>query len=524
MAASSSSSQFVFVLLANVALGASGCGVFGAGEPSASNEPELAIPNRKATAVDGPANTSELTNELGVFVATTGVGTADGTREHPLASIQEGIKLGTHLGKRVYVCTGTYREALVVAESISIIGGLDCTKNEWRAGAGRTRIEAPSSPAVRAKDIVSPTRLEGLDIVAPDATAASGSSIGLLAERASALVIARSKIAAGNAMDGADGVDGTQLQSSPSATGANAVWAAKCVAGSTCTTILKTGVVLKSTGAAGGTNVCDGNPAHVAEAGGNGGSGGLWEPYNDVAHFIFRPYAENQSNVAEPGASRTGAAGADGSDGTSAARIGTFSNEGYVPANGTVGKDGAPGFGGSGGAGRQPDPDIDPTSALVGANDVWRGFGGAGGGAGGCPGLAGTAGAGGGASIAALLIESALTFDGSELVSARGGSGGKGSFGSGATAGGRPGNNPYFSMLSGSSGGRGGLAGVSGNGGSGPSIAIAHRGPAPTVRNGSKATPGPGGAALDARSRVVLDVTKTIPATATGISKDILPL
>ena len=75
-----------------------------------------------------------------------------------------------------------------------------------------------------------------------------------------------------------------------------------------------------------------------------------------------------------------------------------------------------------------------------------------------------------------------------------------------------------------SDGGRGGAPGVSGSGSSGPSIGIAYVGAAPEVHTNTTITPGTGGPAIDARSRNTLGVTKTIPATPAGVSKDILAL
>ena len=182
----------------------------------------------KAAPVGGPASVNELTDALGVFVAPSGKTGAEGTHSRPLATIQAGIELAKRVGKRVYVCAGTFHEALTLADSISIIGALDCTAGEWRPGALHTRVESPSSPAITAANITSATRVEGLEIVAPHATQPSGSSIGLLATKASALVIANTKISGGNGMKGDDGTDGIQLANSPTSNGAPASTAAAC--------------------------------------------------------------------------------------------------------------------------------------------------------------------------------------------------------------------------------------------------------------------------------------------------------
>ena len=71
----------------------------------------------KAPIVTGTPDASEFNENFGVFVAPSGIAGAAGTRKQPLASIQAGIDLGKSLGKRVYVCGGTFRESLVTARN-----------------------------------------------------------------------------------------------------------------------------------------------------------------------------------------------------------------------------------------------------------------------------------------------------------------------------------------------------------------------------------------------------------------------
>ena len=449
-----SSRTKVFGLLGTVAILASGCGGFGSGDdsPAPGGEtpaPPVPGPNGeppKAPPVGGPPDPTEFTNVLGIFVAPSGSDGADGTRERPLARIQPAIDLAKTVGKRVYVCAGTYREALVVADSISIIGGLDCSGDGWRTSPALSRVEAPTSPALRATDNKSPTRIQALDIVAPTATAPSASSIGMIAERAGGIVFARSKITAGNAMKGDDGVEGIQLSNAAvTPRGAAIPPAFQCADGvpGACVRIFGAGSFWRMPyGGVGGTNTCVGAPGFVAQAGGEGGSGGLSEVFSSNGSAGWRNYTGNAAYAAQlapPG--RTGANGADGADRPAAPTVGTLSSDGYVPADGANGTNGATGFGGPGGRGLDPEigGHYSATSANVGL--VYRGWGGGGGGAGGCPGLAGTAGKGGGASIAALLIESPLAFEGTQLTAGQGGNAGRGSLGSIPAVGGAR-NNP----------------------------------------------------------------------------------
>jgi len=391
----------------------------------------------------------------------------------------------------------------------------------WLVGTSRTRIHAPTSPAIRAFDITSATRIEGLDVTAPDATTPSESSFALVADHASALVIANTTLVAGNAAAGLDGIDGVQLVDSPH-NADNATTAAACAPNTTCPYNSLNLLYFKPAAARGGTNACTGAPGHAAEPGGDGGSGGVWEPVNQVSAFHFAPYRGAAANAADPGVQRTSTPGANGANGANAKPISTFTRNGYLTANGTVGTNGAPGAGGSGGAGRTPEPDYDPNTAAV--KGVWRGFGGAGGGAGGCPGLAGTAGTGGGASVAALLIESAVTFDGAALQSNRPGAGGHGTFGSMPTAGGLQGFNVYLSSMNGHPGGRGGAAGTSANGANGPTVGIVVIGVKPIVDASTKITTSAAAPAIPDRSRTTLDVTQTIAGIDAGLSQPILEL
>jgi hypothetical protein len=534
------SSVAAFVLLG--ALGAivvaPGCDAFGGdSDDKAVDQPAPAADGGgapdadgpKAPPVGGPATSSELTNALGIFVANTGSDSADGTSERPLARIQPAIDLAKKVGKRVYVCAGTYLEALVVADSISIVGGLDCSAPTWKTSTSFSRVEAPESPAIRASNIASPTRLEGLDITAPGATAPSGSSIGLIADKASALVVARSKITAGNAMKGDNGVEGIQLANAATTTGAAIPGAVDCATPSPGLPYCSSFGTPPS-GGQGGTNTCVGAPGFVTQAGGTGGTGGLYDvkSVNVMGQtsqlFVAVPNAE--AKAAPPG--RTGADGVDSPDGLAAASTGAFSAAGYTPADGNNGTNGTGGSGGSGGDGLYPG--AAPFISAAPLNARFRGWGGGGGGAGGCPGLAGTAGKGGGASVAAVLIDSATTFDGVQLVAGNGGDAGHGSLGSAPLAGGArnnpeiPGQNPTLAPCLGDPGGRGGFAGVSTNGGSGPSAGIAHVGAAPKIIGDTKMTPGQGGAGVDVQSRTELGITKTVPATEAGVAKEILAL
>jgi len=473
----------------------------------------------KAAPVPRTPGPGELTEAFGFFVALTGKDTNDGSRVAPFASIQHAITSGKKAGKRVYVCNGTYRETLTLGDSISIIGGLDCANGSWKYGGSRARVEAPRSPAVVAKGVTSPTRIDGLDIVAPDATEAGASSIGLLADHSTALTIAGSTINAGNGANGVAGADAVQLTLDAAAAAGGASLAdARCMLNSTCDAVGGAPFMwAKPNGAAGGVSTCSGAAGHDGQSGGAGGSGGLFITSGTVQlGFSFGYYGSLAANAPSSGEDRPRTVAGAGVDGTNGKPVGTLTPDGYVGMSGGAGTDGAPGNGGSGGRGSPP-----RTRALF-AGDVWRGLSGPGGGAGGCPGLAGMPGGGGGASIALALIESPVVVEGSQLIAAAGGAGGLGTFGSDPTEGGLAGTNLSVDVNDAArDGGRGGAPGSSANGTSGPSFGILVVGAPASLIGTSKVTAGDGGRALPLASRTDdFGNVRTIPSSPAGLSKE----
>ena len=129
--------------------------------------------------IEGTPKVDELTEAFGVFVAPHGVAGNDGSRSKPLPSLAAARELAKAKSKRIYVCQGSFKEAIVIERGIPMIGGLDCTAPIWKQTGARTRIEAPSSPAITAYDVDVPTRIEGFDVYAPDGTNAKPSSSGV---------------------------------------------------------------------------------------------------------------------------------------------------------------------------------------------------------------------------------------------------------------------------------------------------------------------------------------------------------
>jgi hypothetical protein len=177
--------------LTGIFLSLLGCGIFGSDDNPSEAPGSAAPPEGKPKPITGTPVDAELNENYGVFVAPSGEEGAPGTRQAPLSTIAEGVALAKETGKRVYVCEGSYAEQLTIEDGISVIGALDCATATWKSGGEPSKLEGPASPVLRARDIVTPTRLDGFTVTAPDGSAEEPSSIVLIAEGAPALVIAR---------------------------------------------------------------------------------------------------------------------------------------------------------------------------------------------------------------------------------------------------------------------------------------------------------------------------------------------
>jgi hypothetical protein len=424
-------------------------------------------------------------------------------------------------------------------------GGTDAG-DAGAAAALRARIASPSSPAAIANGISSDTLIESIDIVAPDATAPSGSSIGLIAQNSSKLELSHVKVHAGTAMAGSNGAQGVQIPDSPGtrdgAMGFAPYWchtapgSVQCAIDPRC---IDTQCVTEHSTRPGGTNACPGGTP--AGAGGNGGSGGNFiKETTSSCNFTYadvnlrhvgdgdaRPAtaATALGGIAAPLCAQTpengapGVSGADGVDGTTALS-GVVDATGFKPGDGTPGTNGAPGQGGGGGGGAMPKNKAN--TYYKNGDDYW-GASGSGGGAGGCAGLAGTAGKGGGASIGIVLSDSPIVLRNCIVEASNGGAGGAGSLGSDPTPAGGPGGHlntpPENTGTIGGPGGAGGRSGWSGNGAGGPSIGIAVHGTTAVLVNTPTPAVGSGGPG----ALFIAGGGKFIPTSGAGTAASIQP-
>lgn len=496
------------------------CGVFGSADEEEQTPPPetgagpAAPPEENATPpVDGVAID-------GVFVSSTrGFEDGDGSPRAPLKTLAAGLALAKKVGKRAIVCAESYAEAVELLDGVSAYGYFDCTVSPWKKTDRRAKVASPKSPAVVARKLTLPSRIEGFEFVAPDAGTGpitdprAASSIGLYVRDSKSLTLDNVLVHAGLGTDGTDGAEPTPNVQSGSINGMpGTAQVAQC-------TSMFCNLVERQSGGAGGTSTC--------AVGGNGGPGGQggdgrWYNPNPVNPNGFstsgRPgTASASTNAGGPlaGAGNAGNRGDDGSDGSNGAW--TLDVDGFLPGDGTAGTNGLPGQGGGGGGGNENYICASglPCSAGNGTG-YWGAASGSGGGAGGCAGLAGTPGTGGGASIAALIVDSDVTFSNAKLEATRGGRGGKGSLGTDGLAGGT-GGTPVDHAGRGGGGGRGGAGGLSGHGAPGPSIALAFRGKRPTT-TATELAPGEAAAGQPELSKPVFGGTKTLPA-ATGVAK-----
>ncbi len=502
---------------------ASACGVFGGEDTDVPPAP----PDRSQENATPPVSGQPLE---GVFVSSSrGNDDADGTQDRPLKTLGKAVSLARQKQLRVLACAEEYREALVLQDGVSIYGDLDCNATPWvRKEGARSKLLAPSSPALLARDVTKATRIEAVDVVAPDGNkgdGGNGSSIGAWVKDSSNLILAKATITAGNGAAGTDGAD--PPASAQSSTGIADGFAGSeqvhCQDGTFATFTKPCADVRRHDGAPGGNRAC-----LVGPQPGPGGRGGDGRKYNqnvalddpDVIGgdgLIEQGYPLSPTPQTAQGGSTEGSPGGLGTNGSNGANgangAWSFGAEGFVAGNGTAGGIGTAGQGGGGGAGRENwcNPNnvatcltqFPPQNAL---QPYYFAAAGAGGGAGGCVGIPGTPGTGGGASIAAISWKSSVTFDNVKLVAKTGGRAGRGALGLPGQAGGKGGKGTTFTFFGGD-GGRGGHPGLSGHGAPGPSIALAFTDPAP-VRVNLELTPGQPGAGQEPLTRE----TQSLPA------------
>ncbi|WP_437279878.1 PGRS family protein [Sorangium sp. So ce375] len=448
--------------------------------------PSACMPNENATAVD---------DSCGVFVSTAGDDGNAATKEAPVRTLAEALALAAENGtQRVYACAETFEEAVEVAGSVTIYGGLDCA-NGWRwIGEEKKTIVAPGVQAIPLKLVQGDgaVRLEDVSARAADAQAAGGSSIAVLVDGAT-VELARCELIAGNGADGAYGTDAPSEAAMQGPRGEDGA--------SACSDLDASGAPDETL--AGGAQVESACGVDALSIGGEGGGGKV---SNGGGGDVGQTGVEGQAGAGEPpsnsdswscgaipndptkGGGSAGANGTPGPAGVGASGLGALRATGYTGVPGGDGTPGTPGQGGGGGGGAKG-------GAVCAGGATGAGASGGSGGAGGCGGLPGKGGGPGGASIALASVDANVTLIDCTLTAGRGGNGGKGGNrqpgGVGGVGGlGGMGVGGSKKACAGGEGGQGGNGGPGGGGLGGPSLAIAFRGE--SVKQEGKTTLMPG--------------------------------
>lgn len=463
-----------------------------------------------------------------VFVSPDGSDGAEGTLATPLRRIDDAIELAATSGRDVYVCNGTYSQAVTITKPVALYGGYTC-ENGARRTKDRAVIQPDRGVALFVQNVTGTVHLERLAFRSPDAVSPSESSQAGSIVASSDVTFSRVEFSAGKGADGAPGApgaDASQVAPFKGAPGGNAPT-------SMCN-------INSMTDACGSTpaqgfdaqliQTCETNGVTSRQRGGSGGGGAnVWLAQgrptqfggtsistsgigNDVGTYelsegVFKRYAAEQ-------ASQPGEAGADGEDarlGFGAVKLGVYvaSNRGL---SATDGSPGSPGIGGSGGKSVTVAGEFISTTFYVSA-------GGGQGGVGGCGGKGAKGGGAGGGSIALVVDNSNVSLELSQLVTSAGGKGQDGQVGGRGQPGGNPGH-PGTAATAiarpspGAKGGDGGRGGDSGAGAGGPSIGIAYIGSAPVVSDTTYVI-GEGGRG---------GISMRRPSVVNGVSADLYPI
>jgi hypothetical protein len=387
----------------------------------------------------------------GIYVAPSGSNAAEGTREAPFETITEAIEHAAGTGRTIYVCNGAFDEHLEVSEGGLVIrGGYDCpsaTTTGWIYRASeRPRVRPPETGYALHVAGVDGLTISDFELVARDADEPGASSVTVFVNASENVSFERTRIVAGNGVDGASGAREGSNHNTGNLDGNGAIGAAggqaePCVCGDGST----------STGAAGGAGGL--TPTAGAPGLPNYGMGGG-----------TRGEASTLTSACTNGG--LGASAPSRMDANGASEVGTIAATGWVPGGGTDGTNGQPAQGGGGGGGG---------GGLGGKG------GGGGGACGGCGGKGGPAGGGGGGTIGLLALDSYVTLDGASAIeTGNSGNGGAGAASEPGQNGGTGGNRDGQGCLGGN-GGKGAAGGAGGGGAGGVSVGILSKGGAITA-------------------------------------------
>jgi hypothetical protein len=397
---------------------------------------------------------------------------ADGSREHPFATLELAVATAVNEGKNVFACEGTYREPLRIGTALSdglrVYGGLSCATFAIESDSARSHVIASGPGAAL---IVADTRdvlIERFVLEhAPAAMAVPGTSyVGAFIQDARRVVLRDVLL---HAHDGERGKDGAPPASAAAGNGMiGSDGGAACSARPN-----RGGAALSNMGCRDQPGAASGSGGGGGEGTGNGGNG----TWFGAASVLGESTAE-WSCIAGQGAPPMTQPGFMGPPGRGGRGFGALLGTGLVGFGGQDGTDGGPGQGGGGGGGAKA-----PTSCASGTA---VGASGGGGGTGGCGGKGGEGGGPGGASIGLLMSGSSVRLERSEIRYGNGGDGGDGALGQkggrGAPGGrGGKGASGSSDACDGAAGSNGGDGGNGGGGNGGHAFGVLYAGDAPKL-------------------------------------------
>ena len=404
--------------------------------------------NPAADPKDSPAC---VVDAEGIFVDANGSDASPGTSTQPVKTIGTGISLAQGSRGRVYVCAGSYSEAVALTTSVSIYGGFACGTYAYTGVL--PVVTAPGGSQALTVTGASNVTIEDMQWVSPDATGTDGNGGGMSSIAASlandpGLTVKRCAFQAGA---GAAAVNGsttgdTYAASAPGGLAGTATGGGADVA-QTCTN---------------GSGTTDSGKGGGPSSGGSNGTMGTSDPAISPAYPDDGNHDGAKGTNCGSGSAHAGSYGLAGTAGLAATTAGKLAATGWMPSAGGIGVAGGVGQGGGGGA---------STDATGGGGS---------GSPGGCGGDGGKGGAGGGASIGLVVYQSTVSLSSSTLVVTTGGAGGSGSKGgTGQSVSG--GGSGAGLACQGGAGGYGGSGGGGAGGTGGISVGIAWTGTAPTL-------------------------------------------
>ena len=464
-----------------------------------------------------------------VYVASQGDDAAGcgSTTTAACKTIQRGIGSCVAAGCAVLVRHGLYPTTATIQlkNGVGVYGG--CRFDGEPDRGYRTTIQASAlngTPAITAEGINSATAVEGLVVIGNDETTGGSPSIAMVVSNSRGLALARSVLVAGKGGDGAQGAAVNGASGGPGL--APGCPTCRGAAGAACPSNPPSAGV-GGGGAGAARNVvlsyqcigrCRCEPQNISDSlginGENSGSaaGGSGAGPGAYGCSCYDAGATGDVGLENPG---PGGVGGTAQPGQCSAQGGTASGliwgqpnaqgAAWRPSAGGTGQTASVGAGGGGGgSGGYSTYDGDDRNGTAGG----------GGGGGGCGGPGGQGGQQGGASLALVLIDSAVAQVAllNSIIpgpGGRGGTGGQGGMGGPGGSGGAGfvgGQSPFdvrgtchatFAPASGgpgSAGGQGGAGSGGAGGDGGPSIGVALRGTSPIPADSSGIFPGTAGA------------------------------